>query len=216
MSQLIKEKHEVRFDKWSKKYDKSILQRVVFNLSHDMFFSEMIPFLKKDAKILDVGCGTGKLAFRLSNITKGVEIHGVDLSKDMIKKAKAKLGGEPIEFKVGDVENLPYETNTFDIITCSHSFHHYPNQKKAISEMHRVLKDDGKLMIIDGSRDKLLGKVIFGVVEIVEGNVYHIFEEELRDMLMTIGFNKVEQKQFNPIAPLLFTLGHVKKKEEEK
>lgn len=213
--EIIKKKHRLRFDKWSRKYDRSILQRIVFNRTHDVFARELSPFLKNGARILDVGCGTGKFAFKLSNLTKNLKIHGVDLSKDMIERAKSKLRGEPIEFKIGDVEELPYESNTFDIITCSHSFHHYPNQKKAASEMHRVLRGEGKLMIIDGSRDNILGKIIFGITQVVEGNVYHIFEEELRNMLLSIGFDKVVQKRFNPIPPLLFTLGHAKKGEDK-
>lgn len=212
MSIEIKNRHSLRFDKWSKGYDRSVLQRIVFNRSHDMFFDEITPFLKKDLKVLDVGCGTGKFAFRLSGIYKGLNIHGVDLSKDMIGKAASKLKSEEIEFKIGDAEELPYESNMFDIITCFNSFHHYPNQRRAVSEMHRVLKDDGKLIIIDGCRDRFLGKIIFGIVQIAEGDVYHVFERELREMLLSIGFNKVVQKRFNPIAPLLFTLGHTKKK----
>ena len=169
MSFEIKRKHSLMFDRWSKKYDRSVLQRIIFNKSHNVFFREMTPFLKKDLKVLDVGCGTGKFAFRLSDLYKGLMVHGVDISKDMIKNARAKLRDEGIEFKVGDVEELPYEADTFDVITCSNSFHHYPNQKRAVTEMHRVLKDEGKLIIIDGSRDGLLGKVIFGITQIIEG-----------------------------------------------
>jgi len=216
MSQEIKKRHGLRFDRWSNKYDRSILQKILFNRSHDMFFGEVLPLLKKGARVLDVGCGTGKFAFRLSGVTRGVKIHGIDISKEMIDKAKSKLRDEPIEFDVGDVENLPYKSDTFDIITCSNSFHHYPNQKKAVSEMRRVLKKDGKLMIIDGCRDRFLGKIIFGVVQVMEGDVYHIFERELKDMLMSLGFEKISQRKFNPLAPLLFTLGHVRKEDRVK
>lgn len=211
MSIAIKIKHGLRFDSWSKRYDRSILQHLVFDRSHNMFFSELKSFLKKGTRILDVGCGTGKFMFRLYDCNKDLDLHGMDYSKEMIRQARFKLKDEKITFKIGDVEELPYESETFDIITCSNSFHHYPNQKKAVSEMHRVLKDDGKVMIIDGSRDKILGKVIFNITQIAEGDVYHIFRKELKDMLMSVGFSKVTQKLFNPFAPLLFTLGHVNK-----
>lgn len=215
MSQKIKAKHGLRFDRWSEKYDRSILQKILFNKSHDVFFSEVLPLLRKDAKVLDVGCGTGKFALRLSRVTRGVKIHGIDFSKEMVNKARAKLKDEPVEFKVGDVEDLPYESNSFDIVTCANSFHHYPNQKKAVSEMRRVLKEGGKLMIIDGSRDKFLGKIIFGITQVMEGDVYHIFERELKDMLTSLGFEKVTQRKFNLIAPLLFTLGHARREDKE-
>ncbi len=214
MKQDAKKRHRLRFNNWSRVYDKSILQWIVFNTSHNTFFRE-ISFMKKDLKVLDVGCGTGKFALKLHSWNRDLKVHGVDLSEDMIKKAKAKLSDEPIEFKIGDVEELPYESHTFDIITCTNSFHQYPNQKKAISEMHRVLNKDGKLMIIDGCRDTLLGRFVFGIVEIVEKQVRHIFQRELKDMLQSEGFENISQKRFNPIAPLLFTSGHAKKERRE-
>lgn len=212
MTREIKQKNKRRFNEWSKVYDKSILQRIVFNISHDMFFKEMLHFLEEDSLILDVGCGTGKFTFSLYEFDSNLKIHGVDLSEDMIGKAKSKLRDEPIEFKVGDVENLPYESGSFDAITCSHSFHHYPDQRKALSEMHRVLKKNGKLMIIDGCRDTLLGNIIFRIVEIAERHAYHVLEKELKEMLLAAGFDRIIQKRFNPIAPLLFTLGRAKKR----
>lgn len=212
MTREIKQKNKRRFNEWSKVYDKSILQRIVFNISHDMFFKEMLHFLEEDSLILDVGCGTGKFTFSLYEFDSNLKIHGVDLSEDMIGKAKSKLRNEPIEFKVGDVENLPYESGSFDAITCSHSFHHYPDQRKALSEMHRVLKKNGKLMIIDGCRDTLLGNIIFRIVEIAERHAYHVLEKELKEMLLAAGFDRIIQKRFNPIAPLLFTLGRAKKR----
>lgn len=215
MTKEIKHKHRLRFNEWSKSYDRSILQHIVFNTSHNMFFNEMKRFAKDGMRVLDVGCGTGKFAFRLSDFFNNARVDGVDLSDSMIKKAKAKLKDEPINFRIGDVEHLPYDEETFDVITCSHSFHHYPNQLKAVTEMHRVLKHDGRLMIVDGCRDNLLGKIIFDVVTIVEGHVYHVFEREMRDMLLQAGFDKVMQKRFNPVAPLLFTLGQAKKKKGE-
>ena len=85
----------------------------------------------------------------------------------MINIAKSKsedFSSAKVEFKIGDAENIPYENNQFDCITCAHSFHHYPHKKKAIREMFRVLKPNGKLMIIDGCKDRLLGKVIFDFI----------------------------------------------------
>jgi len=211
MTVEIKHRNRVRFNDWSKVYDRSVLQRLVFNAAHDTFFSEMTPYLKDAAGILDVGCGTGKLSLKLHKFNPRMRVHGVDLSDDMIGKARAKVTDNSIEFKVGDVEHLPYEADTFDVITCSHSFHHYPNQKKALSEMHRVLKDGGRVMVVDGCRDKLLGNIIFKIVEIVEKQVYHMYMNEMSEMMKSVGFEDVKQRIFNPIAPLLFSSAEAKK-----
>ena len=111
-----------------------------------------------------------------------------------------------MRFAVGDVEDLPYEDNSFDIITCSHSFHHYPNKEKAVSEMYRFLKPEGRLMIIDGCRDVLFGRIIFEIVERMERHVYHLLGDEFRDIFRKNGFNNIVQKRFN-FVPLLLTIG---------
>ncbi|MFH1753042.1 MAG: class I SAM-dependent methyltransferase [Candidatus Omnitrophota bacterium] len=211
MSTEIKARHRTRFNEWAKVYDQSILQRVIFNTSHDMFYTVMIPWLKDKSTVLDVGCGTGKFTLRLQKINSNFRIHGVDLSEVMINKAKAKVKDGSIEFKVGDVESLPYESNTFDVITCSNSFHHYPNQRGALIEMQRVLKDGGKLMIVDGTRDTWWGNIIFSVVEFVERQVYHMYGNELKDLLHSVGYGRIHQKMFNPIAPLLLTVAEARK-----
>ena len=132
-----------------------------------------------------------------------------------LDKANSKKNGHNIEFRIGDVEQLPYEDDTFDVITCSHSFHHYPNKDKAMSEMYRVLKPDGRLMIIDGCRDVLIGRIVFDIVGKLEKHVYHLLGHEFRDIYRRNGFNNIAQKRFN-FVPLLLTMGTAIKDEDLK
>ena len=214
-TQQIKIKNSKRFSRWAKKYDKSLLQRLVFSNTHDMFIKEITCHTETaDIQILDVGCGTGELISRLSDHSDTIGLHGIDISADMIETATSKSRVKKnVRFKIGDVEDLPYENGAFDIVTCSHSFHHYPDQKKAVSEMHRVLKDNGKLIIADGSRDKLMGKIIFGLfVKRIEKDVHHIRANDIRELFNLTGFYRVTQKIFNSIIPLLLTTGIKEKK----
>ncbi|NQT06948.1 MAG: class I SAM-dependent methyltransferase [Candidatus Omnitrophica bacterium] len=205
--QKVKRVAKRYFDIWAQSYDESILQHLIFRSSHHMLFKEITGSGRSSKfRVLDAGCGTGELSFKLSNYLGRAEVHGVDLSRTMIEKAKDKLDGHNIKFKVGDVEHLPYKDNAFDVITCSHSFHHYPNKEKAISEMYRVLRPDGRLMIIDGCRDVFLGKIIFEIVERIERHVYHLFGHEFRELFKRSGFKNVVQKKFN-FVPLLLTIG---------
>lgn len=209
-AQKIKEKSSKRFDEWSKKYDRSLLQFLVFRRSHNMFMSNIMHDARK-IRILDVGCGTGEFAMKLKSFKKDASICGLDISPDMITTAKAKFNGE-IDFRVGDVESMPYEDNYFDYLTCSHSFHHYPHKKKAVREMFRILKPKGKIMIIDGCKDSLLGRIIFDVIVAAhEKDVHHLHSSQFARILEDGGFSKITQEIFNPGIPLLFTMGVAKK-----
>ena len=205
------------FRQWSKNYDRSFLQHIVFKKAHNMFMCEINIHPAKDGmRLLDVGCGTGEFASRVSDHPSRMELEGVDLSPHMVEVANSKfMDNEDVSFKLGDVEHLPYENDAFDIITCSHSFHHYPDQKRAVSEMHRVLKPGGKLMIIDGSKDNILGKFIYGVViKWIERHIYHIPAGEMREVFTMAGFKNIMQRSFNPLAPLLLTIGIKHEKEK--
>ncbi len=209
MTQIAKRRVQRKyFNKWAHSYDESILQHIVFRSSHNMLYKEIASrnSITTSYKILDVGCGTGELAHSLAEDFKAAKVHGIDLSETMIEKARAKEFKENIDFRVGDVEQLPYEDNTFDVITCSHSFHHYPNKEKAMAEMYRVLKPNGRLMIIDGCRDVFFGRIIFDIVEMVEKHVNHLFGDEFRNLFRLTGFNNLVQKRFN-FVPLLMTIG---------
>ena len=204
----VKAKSSKRFNKWSRGYDRNILQFLVFRQSHDMFLKNIIHD-NSVSRLLDVGCGTGEFALKLKKHKKDVSIFGIDISTDMINIAKAKAkfnGNSDIDFRVGDVDHMPYSDNYFDCITCAHSFHHYPHKKRAMREMFRVLKNNGKIMIIDGCKDKLLGKFIFDfVIKKHEVEVHHLHSNQFRRLLAGAGFNNIIQTTFNPMIPLLFT-----------
>ena len=97
--------------------------------------------------LLDVGCGTG---FLMELLIKQRPAHycGADLSDEMIRVAREKrINGA--EFVVSSADKLPYPDETFDIVTCSQSFHHYPYPEKAMLEAKRVLKPGGLYILSD-------------------------------------------------------------------
>ena len=98
-------------------------------------------------KILDIGSGTGFLSLILTEI--GYDVVGVDISEEMIERAKEKAAGRgvklKIEFKLGDAEALPFKTDFFDAIVNRSVLWTLPEPKKALEEWKRVLKPGGKL-----------------------------------------------------------------------
>lgn len=97
--------------------------------------------------LLDIGCGTGYLIDLLQK-QKSALYCGLDLSPEMLKVARKKLP-ESVFLSEGSSDCLPYEDNSFDIVTCIQSFHHYPDPEKAMKEAYRVLKNDGLYILSD-------------------------------------------------------------------
>lgn len=107
---------------------------------------------KSEIKILDVATGTGDLAFALAAIPK-TKLTGLDLSEEMLNKARLKSQKYPYEINWigGDSEDLPFQENIFDFVTVAFGVRNYENLQKGIQEMCRVLKKDGKLIILEFS-----------------------------------------------------------------
>jgi ubiquinone/menaquinone biosynthesis C-methylase UbiE len=99
---------------------------------------------------LDIGCGTGSLLQMIRQLDTSAQLFGVDLSEEMIKVAQSKLGNNA-DLRVADSEELPFENEQFDLITCTFSFHHHPNPRRSLQEMRRVLAPAGRVIIADPS-----------------------------------------------------------------
>jgi ubiquinone/menaquinone biosynthesis C-methylase UbiE len=206
-----KEAAILEFDSWSRSYDRSLLQRFLFKPSHRAMADQM---RGSDLRILDVGCGTGKFASIVLEQLPQAQVFGLDLSEQMLVKGSPRLDQWPGRYHVvrGDSERLPFEEDSFDVVTCSHSFHHYPHQDRVVREMHRVLKPDGRLMLIDGNRDGWWGWLIFDIgVTWVEGQVHHCSGKRLRNLFTQAGFVELEQIRRNRFIPFMLTIGVAEK-----
>jgi ubiquinone/menaquinone biosynthesis C-methylase UbiE len=107
-----------------------------------------------------------------------------------------------------DSERLPFADNSFDAVTCSHSFHHYPQQEQVLREIYRVLRPDGRAMIIDGDRDGLWGRLVFdGIVVMMEGQVHHLSARDARRLYGRVGFADIAQRRRGGPLPFLLTTG---------
>jgi demethylmenaquinone methyltransferase/2-methoxy-6-polyprenyl-1,4-benzoquinol methylase len=117
--------------------------------------------------ILDIATGTGDQAIALSAL-KPQKVTGLDISSGMLDVGRmkiAKLGlSELIDMKLGDSEDIPFEDNSFDVITVSFGVRNFENLKKGLSEMYRVLKPGGKAIILEFSQpEKFPMKQMYGL-----------------------------------------------------
>ncbi len=111
----------------------------------------------KDPKvILDVATGTADVALEMSRRLNPDKIIGLDISSEMLEVGQKKINKQQkdkiIELQLGDSENLPFEDNTFDAITVAFGVRNFENLENGLREMQRVLKKDGKLVVLEFSK----------------------------------------------------------------
>ena len=96
-------------------------------------------------KVLDVACGTGDMAVEL--LRQGCSVTGVDLSKEMMAIAKQKA--PQAEYRLADVERLPFGDASFDAVTCAFGVRNFVHLEQGLHEMLRVLKPGGRMVILE-------------------------------------------------------------------
>ena len=105
-------------------------------------------------QLLDIATGTGDLAIMMAGLNPD-RVVGLDISSGMLEVGKQKIRkanlSDTIEMIVGDSENMPFENNTFDAITVSFGVRNFANLDKGLTEIRRVLKPGGKLVILETS-----------------------------------------------------------------
>ena len=183
------EKNKNFFDKWSSSYNHAIFQFWMKRF-HNAAIKE-IDFNKK-AKILDISCGTGKLLSSLWQKSNKNSYFGVDISDGMLKKAKDKLP-KRIKLRIMDVHNLSFPDNYFDYVISTEAFHHYHDQPKALAEMKRVVKEGGKVIVVDVNF--FLYPVHYLFEKLEPGCRKINSRKEMHLLFRKAGFNKIIQQR---------------------
>ncbi len=145
------------FDNISGKYD---FFNHFFSLGIDKIWRNKVRNIVKNiphSQILDVATGTGDLAIALSKL-EGTNIIGVDIADKMLdvgrqKVLKKKLEGR-VDLRNGDSLNLPFDDNQFDAVTVAFGVRNFENIGQGLSEISRVLKENGKIIVLEFSNPK--------------------------------------------------------------
>ena len=110
--------------------------------------SQIFPELDSNFRILEIGCGAGLLCFKMAQTAKTVV--GIDISffvLDFANKVKEYVQYENVSFQIGDAEHLTFQDRVFDLVICSEVLEHLISPEKAMSEMRRVVKETGTIIL---------------------------------------------------------------------
>ncbi len=120
--------------------------------------AHLLSYLKPRLRVLDFGCGPGTISMGLAKAVEPGELHGVDMEESQISiaQAAASAGGHRnAVFQTGDVTDLPFENDSFDVAHCNALLMHVPDTKAVLAEVRRVLKPGGIIssreMFVDSS-----------------------------------------------------------------
>ena len=140
--------------------------------------------------MLDVGSGTGIfLPFLMRKLGSQGVLVALDYAEEMLRKARGKYFDVRICYFQGDVLSLPFGTEIFDICVCYSSFPHFQDKPKALSEINRVLKEGGRLIICHTSNRDEINRVHHQIPAVANDIIPA--EGELKAMLERAGFTDI-------------------------
>ena len=168
--------------------------------------------IKQGDVVLDPGSGAGFDSFLASKkVGMSGKVIGVDMTREMIDKAKSiadKYGYKNVEFRHGDIENLPVEDNSVDIIISNCVINLAPDKLKVFKEAYRVLRKTGKLYVSDIVLLKELTEEQRNNEELIAGCVGGaLLKDEYLEIIKKAGFKyrivlenkKISETQYNGI-----------------
>lgn len=149
-------------------------------------------------KILDIGTGTGYLAFPLAEKYSTSVVYGIDIAETIIRKNNELVKEKGIEnliFQSFDGLTYPFAEESFDLIVTRYAFHHFPNINEAVCQMNQLLVKGGRALIIDPMRNKSdQNKVIDEYMKVKkDGHIQFYSESELEELFSNNGFIKDHQ-----------------------
>jgi ubiquinone/menaquinone biosynthesis C-methylase UbiE len=159
--------------------------------------------LRGDERVLDVGCGNGYYLGALRDASHGGLVVGADLSEGMLRSAAARSGRATL--MLGDAQRLPFPGDSFDVALAMHMLYHVPDRAIAISELRRVVRPGGVVLVVTNSTEHLLEldellaesmRQVFGTESMMLSRTTLPFKMEDGGMELRTLFASVERHDF--------------------
>lgn len=155
------ERDHLHFDRWAPRYDRSLLQPLLFSPTHAAVLDAAVEAGANPREVLDLGCGTGRLLERATRKWPDARFIGIDASPQMVAQARRKHSGDQrFRFEVADAAALPLEPASVDLALSTISFHHWADQVGGVRQVAAVLRPGGQFVLADFQPPLLLRPVL--------------------------------------------------------
>jgi ubiquinone/menaquinone biosynthesis C-methylase UbiE len=178
------------------RYDKSMrfFERRVFGSRHRPWACS-----HASGDVLEVAIGTG---LNLPHYPEEARLTGLDLSAEMLDIARARATdlGREVNLQEGDAHDLPFPDASFDAVVCTYSLCNIPAPTRAVSEMKRVLRGSGKLILVDHIRSS--SSPVFWFQKVIEFFSLRFEGEHMTrrplEHVIAVGFDVIEKERLGP------------------
>lgn len=175
------------FTRWATTYDRGIAG-YFFRKSYKKVLSVLFP--RPGHKVVDLACGTGGFIEKLLKIEKNIEIIGLDYTEAMLAVARRKFRDDPrVTLVVSSAERTPLADKSVDIVYCLDAFHHFFHADEALEEVKRVLRTDGRFVVLDPVDDGWRKAMHLVMPFMGESHTFVRNTKKWRELLVRHGFN---------------------------
>tara|TARA_Y100001970_G_C14254437_1_gene874176 strand:+ start:7118 stop:7786 length:669 start_codon:yes stop_codon:yes gene_type:complete len=140
------------FDSISRNYD--LVNKIISFGLHKRWKSNFIKLSHFTGSVIDIATGTGDIAIEIKRKFPNTKIVGYDPSKNMLNIAKTKDSSKDIDFIEGFCEDMPFDNSSFNFATITFGIRNTKSINKSLKEIHRILKGNGTLMIMEFSKSQ--------------------------------------------------------------
>lgn len=191
---------QVPIDYYDKGIKINLLQKIWHNNKLRIFKTLLMNYHPKN--IIDIGCASGTFTYQISKIFPNSNIIGMDSYKEVIDYAKEKYPS--LEFTVADAHKLPFKDNSFDLTVCYETIEHVIDPRKVLTEIYRVTKVNGNIILAMDSGSWLF-RIVWWIWERTKGKVWrnahlHPFHHSELEQLIKQAKFKIIKKRFSHIG----------------
>ena len=181
----MESKKNFKFDKRAESYDDGFEGKVSQKF-YDLVIKNVV--VSNEMNVLDVGCGTGTILYRLKEMYS-FNGYGIDVEEKTLEQARLKC--PDMDIRLCSCDDTPFNEDQFDIIIACMAYHHFPDKDSFSRETARILKKGGILYIADPKLPLPIRKVLNRALDIHKINGRIFTSNEVADNFSNFGFECV-------------------------